>query len=45
MMQTSICSPVLKPESRLTAEFKACLREEAQSIQERVALLLGMQSP
>jgi DNA-binding transcriptional LysR family regulator len=41
MMQTCICSPVLKPESRLTAEFKACLREEAQAIQERVALLLG----
>ncbi len=41
MMQTSICTPVLKPESRLTAEFKACLREEAQSIQQRVALLLG----
>lgn len=41
MMQTSLCSPVLKPESRLTAEFKACLREEAQSIQRRVAALLG----
>jgi hypothetical protein len=40
MMPTSICSPMLKPESRLIAEFKACLREEAQSIQERVALLL-----
>jgi DNA-binding transcriptional LysR family regulator len=41
MLLTSICCPVLKPESRLTAEFKACLREEAQSIQERVAALLG----
>jgi DNA-binding transcriptional LysR family regulator len=44
-MQTSICSPVLKPESRLTAEFKACLREEAQSIQRRVASLLGARTP
>jgi DNA-binding transcriptional LysR family regulator len=41
MVRTSICSPVLKPESRLTAEFKACLREEAQSIQQRIASLLG----
>jgi hypothetical protein len=29
------------PESRLTLEFKAFLREEAQSILERVASLLG----
>jgi DNA-binding transcriptional LysR family regulator len=41
MMPTHICTPVLKPESRLMAEFKTCLREEAQSIQQRVAPLLG----
>ena len=40
-VQSSIVTPALKPESRLTAEFKACLREEAQSIEKRVALLLG----
>jgi DNA-binding transcriptional LysR family regulator len=41
MVRTSICTPALKPESRLTAEFKACLREEAQSVQRQVAALLG----
>lgn len=41
MVQTSIFTPVLMPESRLTSEFKACLREEANSIEKRVALLLG----
>jgi DNA-binding transcriptional LysR family regulator len=41
MLQTSIFTPVLMPESRLIAEFKACLREEAQEIEKRVALLWG----
>jgi DNA-binding transcriptional LysR family regulator len=41
MLQTSIFTPVLKPESRLIAEFKACLREEAQAVEKRVASLLG----
>lgn len=41
MIQTSILTPVLKPESRLIAEFKACLREEVQVIEKRVTLLLG----
>lgn len=41
MVQSSIVTPALKPESRLTAEFKACLREEAQAIEKRLALLLG----
>jgi DNA-binding transcriptional LysR family regulator len=41
MVQTSIFTPVLKTESRLIAEFKACLHEEARSIEKRVALLLG----
>lgn len=41
MIQTSIFTPVLKPDSRLIAEFKACLREEAKGIEKRVALLLG----
>ena len=41
MMQTSIFTPALKPKSRLVAEFKACLREEAQAIEKRVARALG----
>ena len=41
MVQTSIYTPVLKLESRLVAEFKACLREEAKSLEKRVAALLG----
>jgi hypothetical protein len=41
MVQTSIFTPVLKPESRLVAEFKDCLREEAKSLEKRVAALLG----
>jgi hypothetical protein len=41
MMQTSIFTPVLKAESRLIAEFKLCLREEAEGIEKRVASLLG----
>jgi DNA-binding transcriptional LysR family regulator len=41
MVRTSICTPALKPESRLTAEFKACLHEEAESVRRRVAALLG----
>jgi hypothetical protein len=44
LLSTSIFSPVLKPESRLTAEFMACLHEEARSIRERVGLLLGDQA-
>jgi len=41
MLQTSIFTPVLTPESRLIAEFKACLREEAREIEKRVALFWG----
>jgi len=41
MVQTSIFTPILKPESRSVAEFKACLREEAQALEKRVALLLS----
>jgi len=41
MLQTSIFTPVLMPESRSVAAFKDCLREEAQAIEKRVAALLG----
>jgi DNA-binding transcriptional LysR family regulator len=41
MVQTSIYTPILKPESRLVEEFTACLREEAKSLEKRVAALLG----
>jgi hypothetical protein len=41
LLQSGICCLVLKPESRLTAAFTACLGEEAQSILDRVAPLLG----
>jgi DNA-binding transcriptional LysR family regulator len=41
MIQTSIFTPVLKPQSRLIAEFKACLREEARDIEKRVKAMLG----
>jgi DNA-binding transcriptional LysR family regulator len=41
MLQTNIFTPVLKRESRLIAEFKACLREETQAIEKQVASLLG----
>jgi len=41
MVQTSIYTPILKPESRLVAEFTACLREEAKLLEKRVAALLG----
>ena len=41
MVQTSIFTPVLKPESRMVVAFKDCLRQEAQSLEKRVALLLG----
>jgi DNA-binding transcriptional LysR family regulator len=41
MIQTSVYTPILAPESRLVADFKICLREEAQAIEKRVALLLG----
>ena len=41
MMQTSIFTPVLKTESRLIAEFKLALREEAEGIEKQVTLLLG----
>ena len=41
VVQSGIVTPALKPESRLTAEFKACLREEVQLIEKRVALLPG----
>jgi DNA-binding transcriptional LysR family regulator len=41
MIQTSIFFPALAPESRLVAEFKAYLREEAQAVEKRVARALG----
>jgi DNA-binding transcriptional LysR family regulator len=41
MLQTNIFTPALMPESRLVSDFKACLHEEAQAIEKRVALLLG----
>jgi DNA-binding transcriptional LysR family regulator len=41
MIQTSIFTPVLAPQSRLMAEFKLCLREEARLLEKRVASLLG----
>jgi len=41
MVQTSIYTPTLRPESRLVAEFVACVREEAKSLEKRVAALLG----
>jgi DNA-binding transcriptional LysR family regulator len=41
MVQTSIFTPTLAPESRLIAEFKTCLREEGAALEKRVALLLG----
>jgi DNA-binding transcriptional LysR family regulator len=41
VMQTSIFTPVLMPESRSAAAFKACLHETAQSIEKQVASLLG----
>jgi DNA-binding transcriptional LysR family regulator len=41
MIQTSVFTPALAPQSRLIAEFKTCLREEAQALEKRVALLLG----
>lgn len=40
VVQSSIVTPALKPESRLIADFKTCLREEAKAIEKRVALLL-----
>jgi len=45
MVQTSIYTPSLKPESRLVADFIACLREEAKVIEKRVAALLGNSGP
>jgi DNA-binding transcriptional LysR family regulator len=45
MVQTSIFTPVLVPESRMATAFKACLREEARAIEQRVALLLGHSIP
>ena len=41
MVQTSVYTPILRPESRLVAEFIACLRQEAKSLENRVAALLG----
>jgi DNA-binding transcriptional LysR family regulator len=41
MIQTSIFTPALAPQSRSIAEFKTCLREEARSLEKRVAALLG----
>ena len=41
MIQTSIFTPALAPESRSLAAFKVCLREEAKVIEKRVAALMG----
>ena len=41
MVQTSIFTPILALESRLIAEFNACLREEARLLEKRVASFLG----
>ena len=41
MVQTSIFTPKLTPESRLIAEFKKCLREEGAVLEKRVASLLA----
>jgi hypothetical protein len=41
MVQTSIFTPILAPESRLIAEFKTCLREEGAVLEKRVASLLS----
>jgi len=41
MIQTSIFTAALKPESRLIAEFKDSLRQEARELEKRVALLFG----
>jgi DNA-binding transcriptional LysR family regulator len=41
MVQTSIYTPILAPESRLIAEFKICLREEGALLEKQVALLLS----
>jgi hypothetical protein len=44
MIQTSIFTAALKPESRLIAEFKDSLRQEARELEKRVALLFGNSS-
>lgn len=44
MVQTSIFTPILAPESRLIAEFKTCLREEGAVLEKQVALLLNNNS-
>jgi DNA-binding transcriptional LysR family regulator len=41
VMQTSMFTPALKPESRLRAAFMACVREEARAIEKRVAAMMG----
>ena len=41
MLQTSIYTPVMVPESRSTAAFKLALREEAKAIEKRAAAFLG----
>ena len=41
MVQTSIFTPILAPESRLIAEFKTCLREEGAALEKRVASFLS----
>ena len=41
MVQTSIYAPALRPESRLVADFRACLHEEARALEKRVAALMG----
>ena len=41
MIQTSVFTPALAPQSRLVAEFKDCLRQEGRLLEKRVAALLG----
>ena len=41
ILHIGIVTPALNPESRLTAAFKACLREEASSIEQRLARRFG----
>jgi len=45
MIQTSVFTPALAPQSRVIAEFKDCLRQEAKSLEKRVAALLGRSIP
>lgn len=39
MIQVSVATPAMKPESRLMRDFKTCLREEAQLVEKRLSQL------